>query len=49
MKNESMQLPVVGERYRCESCGMQIQIETDCHCDAGEPTFECCGSSLSKC
>lgn len=48
MKQESMQLPKVGASYRCNACGMQIRLETDCQCEDGEPIFECCGQSLTR-
>jgi len=48
MKNVSMQAPKAGQGFRCESCGMQIRLEADCRCEAGEPVFECCAKPLSK-
>lgn len=41
--------PKKGDRFRCESCGMEIQLTTDCRCQEGEHVhFECCGQRLAK-
>src|SRR5947209_1349255 len=33
-----------GERFRCDSCGMELQITADCHCkDESMVHFHCCG------
>ncbi len=41
--------PKRGERFRCEKCGMELQITTDCHCESGDHThFECCGQEMEK-
>lgn len=41
--------PKKGERFRCESCGMQLEITADCHCKEDEHVhFECCGKELVK-
>jgi len=50
MKQEFDQVPKSGESFRCESCGMQIRLEADCHCEGGNaPLFECCGKTLTPC
>jgi hypothetical protein len=41
--------PRKGDKFRCQSCGMEIELKSDCHCKAGEHVhFECCGKELSK-
>ncbi len=41
--------PKKGERYRCEKCGMEIQVTEDCKCGAGHHArFECCGQPLAR-
>ena len=41
--------PQKGEHYRCETCGMEVQVNKECHCS--EPTkvhFQCCGKELQR-
>lgn len=41
--------PKKGERFRCERCGMEIQITNDCKCMTGDHVhFECCGQEMMK-
>ena len=41
--------PKKGDVFRCSSCGMEIQLTTDCGCkDAGHVHFHCCGKELDK-
>jgi hypothetical protein len=41
--------PKKGETFRCEKCGMEIQVTADCKCkDAEHVHFECCGQPLTK-
>lgn len=41
--------PKKGERFRCEKCGMEVQITADCHCDQPDMVhFQCCGQELQK-
>ncbi len=41
--------PRKGEEYRCETCGMALQITSDCHCeDPNMVQFQCCGKDLHK-
>ena len=28
--------PKQGDKFRCESCGMELEITTDCRCKEGE-------------
>jgi hypothetical protein len=40
--------PQEGDRFRCESCGMQIEVTADCDCKDGEQIrLECCGRPLA--
>jgi hypothetical protein len=42
-------LPKQGETYRCNVCGMELQITSDCHCqEADGPHLECCGKELAR-
>jgi hypothetical protein len=41
--------PHKGEHYRCETCGMEIDVTAECQCEAEDgPHFECCGHELVK-
>ncbi len=40
-------LPKSGDVFRCESCGMELEIIADCGCDEG-PRLECCGQPMSR-
>ncbi|HLJ94070.1 MAG TPA: hypothetical protein VKU02_12860 [Gemmataceae bacterium] len=40
--------PRKGENYRCESCGMQLQVTADCKCDEDDAHFRCCGQEMKK-
>lgn len=40
--------PKQGDVYRCDVCGMELEITTDCHCaDKNEVHFQCCGQELA--
>jgi hypothetical protein len=40
--------PRKGDRFRCASCGMEIQLTRDCACkDPNSVHFHCCGQELS--
>lgn len=42
-------LPKKGEVYRCEQCGMEIQVIKDCKSDNPNAVlFECCTQMMSK-
>ena len=39
--------PRKGEQFRCETCGMEVEVTSDCHCeDPGMVRFQCCGKQL---
>ncbi len=41
--------PKKGERYRCQKCGMELQVTADCRCDQPAMVhFHCCGQELQK-
>lgn len=41
--------PKKGDSFRCSSCGMEIQVTSDCGCqDKGHVHFHCCGKELQK-
>lgn len=38
--------PRAGDVFRCDRCGMEIEVKADCQ--GGVPRLECCGQPLSK-
>jgi hypothetical protein len=41
--------PRKGERYRCRTCGMEIQVTSDCRCNDPEHVqFRCCAQDMQK-
>lgn len=41
--------PKKGEKYRCEQCGMEIEVTVECNCKGDEHVhFHCCGQELVK-
>lgn len=40
--------PKRGDRFQCDRCGMEIQVNSDCHCHEGEAHFLCCGEPMQK-
>ncbi|TWT88717.1 hypothetical protein Mal64_22050 [Pseudobythopirellula maris] len=43
-----MAKPQQGETYKCQTCGMQLEVKSPCQCDSGEPTLTCCSQPLAK-
>jgi len=38
-----------GDRFRCEECGMEIQVTAPCPCDdADHVHFQCCDKEMQK-
>jgi hypothetical protein len=44
----TMQRPQKGDKFRCESCGMQIQVTASCECADDRDHFHCCGQEMQK-
>ncbi|MGE0610108.1 MAG: hypothetical protein AB7O62_23655 [Pirellulales bacterium] len=40
--------PQPGDHYRCEKCGMELQVTVGCQCDASCMSLECCGQAMQK-
>lgn len=41
--------PKKGDRFRCTTCGMEVQVTADCHCEQSEMVhFHCCGKEMAK-
>lgn len=41
--------PKKGQRFRCQECGMEIQVTADCKCEGPDHVqFTCCGKEMAK-
>ena len=48
-KEANASAPKKGDRFRCQQCGMEIEVTTACNCkDADHVHFQCCGQELDK-
>jgi len=49
MVDEGVGNPKKGERYRCQKCGMEVQVTADCRCkEPAKVHFHCCNQELQK-
>jgi hypothetical protein len=49
MKAGQSPTPRAGDRFRCQSCRMEIQVTTGCGCkDASHVQFRCCDQQMRK-
>lgn len=39
---------VAGDVFKCNECGMALQITADCKCDDDEVDLTCCGNYMAK-
>lgn len=47
--DEGVGSPKKGERFRCEKCGMEVQVTVDCGCNQPNMVhFHCCGQELKN-
>jgi len=43
------ELPKQGDQFRCEQCGMAIEVTAGCNCkDPDHVHFKCCGQDMAK-
>jgi hypothetical protein len=47
MENDS-HFPKQGERYRCEKCGMEVEVMAECACHEQTEHFRCCGEPMHR-
>jgi hypothetical protein len=40
--------PKKGDRFRCEQCGMALEITVECKCHDDHVHFHCCGKEMAK-
>ena len=40
--------PHKGDRFRCDKCGMEVEVKSDCHCHEEAEHFHCCGAAMHK-
>lgn len=41
-------MPKKGDLFRCEKCGMEVEIKKPCGCEPSHVHLECCGQELKK-
>ena len=47
--SQKTSVPKKGEKYRCDECGMEIQVNKECGCKNPEHAhFQCCNQEMSK-
>ena len=43
------EVPRRGDHFRCQQCGMEIEVTTGCQCkDPNHVQFRCCGQEMAK-
>jgi hypothetical protein len=48
-RDTGLENPKKGEHYRCEKCGMEVEVTTECQCRQPDMVhFHCCGQELQK-
>jgi hypothetical protein len=46
---QGKQVPKKGDRFRCATCGMEMQVTVACSCqDPDHVRLECCGQEMQK-
>ncbi len=41
--------PKQGDKFRCEKCGMALEVTADCKCSGDDHAhFHCCGEEMKK-
>lgn len=41
--------PKLGQRFRCQVCGMEVQVTADCKCkDLDHVHFQCCDQEMQR-
>ncbi len=49
MKEAGVGTPKAGECFRCQTCGMEVEVTADCRCkDADHVHFQCCGKEMQR-
>jgi hypothetical protein len=48
LEPEQADHPRRGDHYRCDTCGMQIEVKSDCGCHDEAEHFRCCGRPMNK-
>jgi hypothetical protein len=47
--DEGVGSPKTGDRFRCETCGMELEITADCDCnEPGHVHFHCCDHEMQR-
>lgn len=48
MNHDDQAPPRTGDRYRCDQCGMELEVVADCTGGASGVHLECCGQELTR-
>ncbi len=49
VKQAGAQMPTEGDHFRCQKCGMEMEITAACNCkDPDHVHFQCCGRDMEK-
>ncbi len=49
VQSRESEIPKIGDVYRCEVCGMEMEVAADCNCTDPEMVrLECCGQELVR-
>jgi G:T-mismatch repair DNA endonuclease (very short patch repair protein) len=40
--------PVTGDMFRCEKCGFEVQVVTECKCQDSCVDLNCCGQVMKN-
>jgi hypothetical protein len=40
--------PATGDMFRCEQCGFEVQVITECSCDSPDVDLRCCDQSMKN-
>ena len=47
--DKGVEIPKKGDRFKCNTCPMQIEVTAECKCtDPGDVHFHCCGHEMLK-
>jgi hypothetical protein len=48
MEHEHADHPRKGDHFRCDRCGMEVEVQSDCQCHDEPEHFQCCGAPMHK-
>jgi hypothetical protein len=48
MSHANPQNPATGDMFRCEKCGFEVQVITECSCGPPCVDLKCCNQSMKN-